>query len=549
MAEVKNDIASFFSQESGVDETPFLKNGEEQIRDREWTRMTAEDEDAECRSFIEWTSTTTQKFRKQVKSNVRCVSNDVEEKILSDTIPSSYSVSISDFAPNSAMGDDIIYEKYHDVWEKLPRGCAMVQIKHKTSGETLLFWGARANRKFTGHEDEGATDSALYTVDTGSSAEHALVTLKENGQVLHLAVRTVSLPKNGGKVSLLIVGSKKVHAVLPLLNDWKEMGRRLRLYEPQARYGLVADMFDACEKHVSSELLSFLDINSLVLNSEFVVPSGSGPVDNTQIHSIKEPTPFGFCFSVNRLACPRGTELCINPVYGLKKLKELGFPAVSGFLVPVEELENAKRKIAHLPVVEGGVVYHISSNGTTRLEKAKASGYVVVRAIREKVKGFLSGRKKKKGVVQALKDIREGEKKLLEKIKAKKDEEGLSATIDQWWMIKDVLEAAGGEKQNKGNTWRFPKDVELGDIISKYTHCQIEDVKSRTVPPAQDSIERRVKEIDHVPITEKDREEWIRLGKGFVEWLFQGVLEERFDLAGVVEHFSSTWSTYVATSS
>lgn len=62
--------------------------------------------------------------------------------------------------------------------------------------------------------------------------------------------------------------------------------------------------------------------------------------------------------------------------------------------MPLNDLAKIKEQIVRIEDIEGSVVYHLSSNGATQLEKAKAGGYVVRRAIREKMKRFLFGRAK-----------------------------------------------------------------------------------------------------------------------------------------------------------
>lgn len=113
---------------------------------------------------------------------------------------------VCDFSPSNFGPDDELYEKHHDVWEMLPRGCSMLEITGP-NGAVQRYWISRANRKFTGNEDEGDFDSLLYRTND-KPATKALVTLKENGQVLHLAARYVSFGDK--RLTLVVVGSKKV---------------------------------------------------------------------------------------------------------------------------------------------------------------------------------------------------------------------------------------------------------------------------------------------------------------------------------------------------
>lgn len=61
------------------------------------------------------------------------------------------------------------YEQNPDIWEKVPRGCAIfvaydTRKERWAEGSYHMCWAVRANKKFTGHEDEEAGDSKLSVV-------------------------------------------------------------------------------------------------------------------------------------------------------------------------------------------------------------------------------------------------------------------------------------------------------------------------------------------------------------------------------------------------
>lgn len=182
-----------------------------------------------------------------------------------------------DFAPKSPRGDDMVYERNPKVWKKVPRGCAILNLVGP-KGEKKVMWAVRANRKFTGHEDEGTSNASLYTI-WGPKADTILVTLKENGQVCHVAARTVSLDLSTGGTAetlLLFFGSKKVHLTIPYNESPAKMQASLDTFSMD-RHRLVNRMARIVLPYLNKERLLFLAQHRLVVNSEVILPSSTGP--------------------------------------------------------------------------------------------------------------------------------------------------------------------------------------------------------------------------------------------------------------------------------
>jgi hypothetical protein len=199
-----------------------------------------------------------------------------------------------DFAPRSQQGDDWVYSQHPKVWKWIPRGCAMLRVTGPDD-RIHLRWAVRSNRKFTGHEDEGVSmDSKLYTVTAGSDAapDRAVITLKENGSVIHVAARDIVIDKH--KATMVFIGSKKVHIGVTWTNDRAKFEAGVALFTNAQRHDLVGDMARTVYSLLNDKLIRFLADNRLVINSEFLSPSGSGPIDNLAVHGLKEATPFAF---------------------------------------------------------------------------------------------------------------------------------------------------------------------------------------------------------------------------------------------------------------
>jgi len=321
-----------------------------------------------------------------------------------------------DLSPKGRV-DDEVFSKHRDVWERITRGCAVLRLIPATAGAPpILRWAIRANNKFTGHEDEGSNvvsveQGKLYCVDNGAGpATHVLVSHKSNGSVLHLAARDIDIP-GAGRVRWAFLGSKKVHAgaVWESASGAQGWAEKMRSFvSGEGRYEYVSEMLDIVVPHLAADkaraelVLSSLAALRLTINAEYVSSVGTGPTDNRSIYGMSDVNgagdaaaskdAFGFVLTFNVLSVAPGVELGLDPLYGLWLLKvRWGFKVVSAFDIPLSELGVAKRAVTSLPDVEGAVLYYGNERGTLQLEKWKAAGYVILRAIREKLKPFIFG--------------------------------------------------------------------------------------------------------------------------------------------------------------
>jgi hypothetical protein len=137
-------------------------------------------------------------------------------------------------------------------------------------------------------------------------------------------------------------------------------------------------------------------------------------------------------------------ELCLDPVYAIDLLKSYGWHTVNYFIVPYDQLKSTKDTIAHLPDVEGAVVYHMNPAGVIQLEKAKACGYVVIRAIREKSKGFIRGRKSQPGLEDDVKMMEENIASLHADTLGKLTDDGYIMELKGFEHIGLLLKSLGG---------------------------------------------------------------------------------------------------------
>lgn len=446
----------------------------------------------------------------------------------------------------------MIYSENRDVWENLPRGCALLRVA--TPARRQLLWGVRANRKFTGQEDEAAGAEASYRIE-GPPAQHVVVALKENGQASHLGVRRVAV--NGRAERVVVVGSKHVHLAVAWTPDLAEFRRRVSLFEPAARYELAREMALTLHPLLTEEVLALLERNRLVLNSEYVVPVGSGPINNLLLHGMAagdSPAHFAFSLVANQWRrVPAGMALCVDPVFALRSLAALGLRTVRWFVVAASLVPEVRQRVAALPGAEGAVLYYANAEGVVMLEKAKAVSYVVVRAVREKVRGFLAGRRPMPGCIDAWKEVRDDTARFEWARAAAGGRWALRAPSPQSAALAERAlrnSVPGLVRQDAQLLWPPPAGSDP-PLAADAARALVLEARRRVlgeqlVPHWQEIVARRIGEIDHVPMSAEERARWVADGRAFIAWIFDRVTAAGWTQDRVLEGFSELWTLFRA---
>lgn len=492
-------------------------------------------EQTECEDFIQWAD------------KCEFVRSVVQEIPFPSLDKSGAKVFIIDFAPKAikrkGLGDDEIYASNPEVWRNIPRGCAMIKIV-TAKGEEVLRWGVRANRKFTGHEDEESSNAHQFLIPTESKEEAwTVATIKENGCVVHIGAREITV--DGKLFTVLIVGSKKVHIAVKWVEDDVEFMKNAEMFVDAKRYELARDMLKSVKSYLSTKVVHFLSVNRLVINAEYIVPVGSGPINNRLLHGITQPTPFAFSLVFNTNLSVPGAELCLNPIYAIDLLQSWGWNVVKYFPCRAASLDALKTVICGLPVVEGCVVYHLNpAFETIELEKVKSAGYVVVRAIREKAKAFATAGK------YGLEALIHLMNQHATAITITREANGSTmVTVPQYnpecegGLLKSQLQALKGVPSGT-NGWKFPAGVDLDKtaIITQYKAAFPQKVLRNQLGRVQRRTISRIHEIDHVIITQ--REMWCDKGVQFMQWLYDLIVGGTVTGQDFFDSYSSRWTDF-----
>lgn len=520
-----------------------IEAGRKQLAQQAEVMLSEAQEHEECAAFHAWAGTHEQ---------VKCV-----RALMPCAALSGYQVEMLDYAPKSRMGDDYVYSNDDEVWRRLPRGCAIIVFTELASDNVTMRWAVRANRKFTGHEDEGRASAQLYflnreaeegeATDDALAGGHCILSIKENGSVLHLSARHVTLSQKE-HATVVCVGSKKVHAMYV----WDHVGaggetngtetedehRRDRVRQATkcvvennpARNTLVGEMTNAVLPLLASPVVHFLAKHRLVANAEFLVPSGTGPVDNQRLHGLTQPRPVFFSMVVNAEQVAPGLELCLSPLFAFHLFRKWGWSEV-GFVVCGRgpSLVAGKHCISGLAHAEGAVVYHLDRQRIVRqLEKVKASGYVLARALREKAKAFLNGRRGMQAAhTRTLENcqfqiaVDQSPSSSVTTLRVP----GYDANTDSH-ILSDLLRQRGAKLRKVGQgecVWEIPF-VPDAELVSAYLKDVQEKVHSGNVARWEERIVRRVWEVDHVPVDVPARVHWCDVGVQLLRYLQARVL-------------------------
>lgn len=418
----------------------------------------------------------------------------------------------------------------------------MLRIKSPTSGSHLR-WAIRANRKFTGHEDDGDGDAALYTVK-GSTPTHAVVTVKENGMTFHLSARLLTLDNR--TLTLVMIGSKKVHFAA----EWNKnaenfFAKASQLVSQAERYTVVRAMLNSLQNSprvVASfdSLVTYLCTNRLVLCAEYVEPVGSGPIDNRKLHGLKDSAvTFGFSLVPNVLKAPKGCELSLDPIYSLVTLQSFGLNTVAYVRIPLTAVNRAKNLVSQLPCLEGAVIYYCGADGVIQLEKSKSIDYIIVRAAREKLKRYLLH--KTKGVSVEYDKV----KTALESEQAVQDKKTfvVNPSSDTPGDFGKFLEQKLGA-QRKDQSLMFSSQPDLEAARKMYLSTILVPRLIGDLHIALYQMNKRINQIDQVPITRLEKRRWMDDMALFFKWVYERVLGGPTTGVALLDRFSIQWSEF-----
>ena len=147
-----------------------VRLGKKQLAKQKNKALSPSEETKQCEEFV--------KQAKEIPQFVMTRKNVIPSKI-------GIQGYIYDFYPNKYDGksEDDIYAKHHEIWDKLTRGCTIIELTSANKKKHRMMWGIRANHKFTGMETSGIKDTSIFGLKKKKKIKDIFIKIKEEGKV------------------------------------------------------------------------------------------------------------------------------------------------------------------------------------------------------------------------------------------------------------------------------------------------------------------------------------------------------------------------------
>ncbi|XP_077983154.1 uncharacterized protein LOC144437995 [Glandiceps talaboti] len=279
--------------------------------------------------------------------------------------------------------DDKIYDRNKDIRDKVARGNSFLHIK--SGPYASLVCVIYALKKFTGglgdDDDRDKGDNFTwkkYFTKSLDEAVDVVCTKKANGEAAHFSARYI-----GDKV-VLCGGSKNVHMLFRSRDDiLKHKDSRYQIARDVCLtiWRLLEEMTEDCRKR----LLSFLCHSHFTAIFEILQPSHQHVED---LSYLKEPEVKFITWTTSVLEPQDQSQLSsLSPHVSIQIARALGLSTVQYDIIPIIQLDERMKTVREGYQYEGEVFYFLdASKSVIGLLKKKTIWYIIVRAIREKVR-------------------------------------------------------------------------------------------------------------------------------------------------------------------
>lgn len=298
-------------------------------------------------------------FAKKHK-NVKVVTRQIPNEILPNA-------KLHDISINSFCADDQIYNESPELREKIARGNAILQIDKE------FFLVIRGFKKFTGYEkydedEDSDFDYNLYLKEKPTANTLVYCMEKVNGKAGHISCFSYK------DTDYIACGSKNVHMILRR-NSIKS---DLALYSNNKSHLIAKDIGMLVEK-LPEKWFDYLKKNNLTGNIEFISAKNEHIVN---YHNSEDTYAF-LCYTPNSKE-----NITINPVDSRENAKSFGLNVAQMHSINYSELDEYILNLRDQENSEGIVAYMVNpdTKETIGLVKLKSKWYVLIRAIREKIK-------------------------------------------------------------------------------------------------------------------------------------------------------------------
>ncbi|CAF0805884.1 unnamed protein product [Adineta ricciae] len=349
--------------------------------------------------------------------------------------------------------DDKLYDRDAQLRQRLPRGCTLMQCRLKDEAQPRLDFVVFALRKFSGglgDDDDREDDNQAwlrYFLENPRTASQIICTKKVNGEACHLSC--VALPPDNRL--MLIAGSKNVHLCFRSHSDIAMYGNDTTYNYASSFCHTILDTL-ARMPDKGSRLLNFLSLTRYTAVFEILNYAHQHVVDLTYLKDTHNSSELKFItFSqVPQDFDAAVTNLCaLPPDYAIEIARCLHLSTTEYDIIENQShlLNEYLTSIKYRQECEGSVLYFLNKDDQViGLLKKKTIWYVILRAIREKVRPMLQHWEKERKM-----DVAETSRRVTGRLKAIQKWLGFSDEIlTQWTLLAGQFinwVAEGGKKR------------------------------------------------------------------------------------------------------
>ncbi|CAF0716229.1 unnamed protein product [Brachionus calyciflorus] len=345
----------------------------------------------DIKDFLLWAKNT---------KNIKVVSQDIPSHILKESI-------LHDIKVECRGPDDKIYDSNAEIRARIARGNTILEINNNgTKNYKLIIY---ALRKFTGglgDEDDIDRKSGEwknYFLKDYSSVTSVISLQKENGEAAHLSCVWKD------NEFAICAGSKNVHIIFKNKEDLLNYSEQRYSYAKLIGLAVLRHL-EKLKPDLRTLFLSFLVQFNLTVIFEILNPETQHVED---LSYLKEPLLKFITFTSNTIEFKPQSLCSMTPDCALELGNLFELSCVKMEFVDKNGIENHLLNIRKDHGYEGVVLYFLDSeNNVIGLLKKKTTWYIILRAIREKLRHHISPKN-----TETISDLENRIKKRLTEIK------------------------------------------------------------------------------------------------------------------------------------
>lgn len=321
--------------------------------------------------------------------NLKIVTADVPDDILPDGI----SGRLLDVKINFRGPDDVIYDKDAEIRQKVARGNSFLELTNQNSSQVITRCIIYGLKKFTGglgdDDDRDKGDDytwKMYFTKPLDESRSVICTRKVNGEAAHFSVTSIFGHR------YFCAGSKNVHMIFRSREDLNKYDLKASRYTIALEIcRCLLDFFDSMSEKRKEMFFEFLLVYQLTAIFEILNPNHPHVED---ISFLSFPQMKFITWTSNILISNSADDnnssfqlSTFAPDVSIEIARCFGLSTVDYEVIDTEELDERMNMVRNYYDREGEVFFFVDCHrNVIGMLKKKSIWYIIVRAIREKIR-------------------------------------------------------------------------------------------------------------------------------------------------------------------